>query len=1190
LAAPAAEADSALLGRGGQPLFKTDGMLGEFALHASEFGSDAIGMALRRERTQLVEMIERSKLIYGPIGAKYSEQAKMWRFPNGARLVFAYCENDSDAEVHQGKSFSRIYIEELGNFPNPIPVMKLIATLRSPNQKVKVGFRATANPGGPGHCISFGEVLTPHGWKDIRDFRVGDPVYTVTAQRSLVETHVDQVHCSDYSGDLIEIKTRGLHMEFTPEHSVAYIPGTKNAKPDLILAPFDELPGQAVIARQVSWNPSICLQDDHFIEIKCNLKRADQGVQPEGLLAGHLASLLGWYLSEGSVIKRDGKPAEGFHIAQIKPATREKLKIFLADTCGFQVSETDTGFSVFSQRWASIFEELGFQPKRYISRDFLDASREVQYALFEAMVDGDGHWSKYGKSGVYYTSSERLADDFQELVTKLGFLSYYGTRDRRGLKYICGKLTHVNHLSHEISFKTVKSGGTEILTGNHVYDVGTETKRRSDMSRKHFDGKVYCLGIRGTHTFLVRQNGSVWISGNSWIRSRYIDPAPKGMKIIRDTYKNPFTGKEIPIERVYIPSKVTDNKYCNTDQYIAQLQLSAGKRLLHAWLHGDWSIIEGAFFEEWDAEKHVIQPFVIPPHWTRFCSADWGSASPFAIHWWAVVPGDANDDSIFTSSGDGGYGGVQEKLRYRGDLPAGAMVCYREWYGSPNHSNTGLKLHAEEVARGIVERERYEPRNDMGRARISYRVMDPDACKDKGGPSIAERMGYAPNYVFWQPADNMRVGRRGFLGGWDALRARLKGDAHGRPMIYFFTNCEDVIRTLPVMQHDPDNVEDMMKQGEDHCFAGATLVTTPGGLRRIDSLPPSGIVLTKGGDWVPYRSARRTRRDAPMVRLTFSNGVSVKCTPDHRFLDASDTWRYASNLKGARIQCSQPLSAGQSKNSEASDTTYAENTSRIKESGFTLSSGNTITVQDLQATTSTTETRIEQTITRITLNALMNLRIMLSDMGAKSRDLFLRLLTPPRQLGMRRRKVNFGIRSTTSWIVRTSCTRKREGTVHIVGSNSKRLCGHKTDFAAMHVSQRIGVQAVWTTLTAFVRSAAARLELINIGSRERALKAAARRLAATHVVECLKVESASSEDAYCITVPSTECFALEGGIITSNCVDGVRYAAMSRPYTTNLERKQPDRIFAVGPGNQLTINDVMDDAPRRSTARYERIK
>jgi hypothetical protein len=168
--------------------------------------------------------------------------------------------------------------------------------------------------------------------------------------------------------------------------------------------------------------------------------------------------------------------------------------------------------------------------------------------------------------------------------------------------------------------------------------------------------------------------------------------------------------------------------------------------------------------------------------------------------------------------------------------------------------------------------------------------------------------------------------------------------------------------------------------------------------------------------------------------------------------------------------------------------------------------------------------------------------------------------------------------------------RKWGGIARIVGLSFKRSLGRKTGFAVTHASRHIGVRAAWMTLIAFAESAAVRLKLINTASKERALGVAARRLAAMHAVECLKVESASNEDAYCITVPSTECFALEGGIITSNCVDSIRYAAMSRPYVTNLERKQPDRMFAVGPGNQLTINDVMDDAPRRSTARYERIR
>jgi hypothetical protein len=36
-------------------------------------------------------------------------------------------------------------------------------------------------------------------------------------------------------------------------------------------------------------------------------------------------------------------------------------------------------------------------------------------------------------------------------------------------------------------------------------------------------------------------------------------------------------------------------------------------------------------------------------------------------------------------------------------------------------------------------------------------------------------------------------------------------------MIYFFDTCVDVIRTLPSMQHDKKNPEDLDTEGEDHC-------------------------------------------------------------------------------------------------------------------------------------------------------------------------------------------------------------------------------------------------------------------------------------------------------------------------------------------------------------------------------------
>src|SRR5678816_3400242 len=62
---------------------KTDGVLGEWIYHAEQYGSEAIGLCIRRERTQLIEMIERSKILFRPLGATFQEIDKIWRVPNG---------------------------------------------------------------------------------------------------------------------------------------------------------------------------------------------------------------------------------------------------------------------------------------------------------------------------------------------------------------------------------------------------------------------------------------------------------------------------------------------------------------------------------------------------------------------------------------------------------------------------------------------------------------------------------------------------------------------------------------------------------------------------------------------------------------------------------------------------------------------------------------------------------------------------------------------------------------------------------------------------------------------------------------------------------------------------------------------------------------------------------------------------
>ncbi len=399
---------------------KTDGALGDFVIHADMWGQHAIGLMVRRTLKQLRETMARSKQIYGPLGAKFDETDKEWTFPNGARLVFAYLERDSDADNYQGHSYTRVYVEEIGNFPSATPIMKLMATLRS-GFGVQCGFRATGNPGGAGH---------------------------------------------------------------------------------------------------------------------------------------------------------------------------------------------------------------------------------------------------------------------------------------------------------------------------------------------------------------------------QWVKARYIDPAPRGWKIITTEFVNPFTKETVSRDRVYIPSRLSDNPYLG-GEYVANLHLSGSEQLVRAWLEGDWNVIAGAFFPEFGL-RHIVPYRALPAAWPRFRSGDWGSAKPFSFGWWAISDG---SDLAF---------------------PRGALIRYREWYGWNGKPNEGAKLTAEEVGVGIHERDAGE------KIASGNSVLDPAAFASDGGPSIAERI-YAGSgkKVMFRRADNKRTALVGAIGGWDQVRARLKGE-DGRPMIYLMDNCAHLIRTLPALQHDEARPEDVDTEGEDH--------------------------------------------------------------------------------------------------------------------------------------------------------------------------------------------------------------------------------------------------------------------------------------------------------------------------------------------------------------------------------------
>jgi hypothetical protein len=117
---------------------------------------------------------------------------------------------------------------------------------------------------------------------------------------------------------------------------------------------------------------------------------------------------------------------------------------------------------------------------------------------------------------------------------------------------------------------------------------------------------------------------------------------------------------------------------------------------------------------------------------------------------------------------------------------------------------------ADNVGAGLWDREK-------GDVKLSYGVLDPSAFTQDGGPSIAERMyDGSGKHILFRRADNARVSQKGAIGGWDQLRSRLIGEEIDKPMVVCFNTCQDSIRTIPLLQHDKDKIEDLDTEQEDH--------------------------------------------------------------------------------------------------------------------------------------------------------------------------------------------------------------------------------------------------------------------------------------------------------------------------------------------------------------------------------------
>ena len=264
----------------------------------------------------------------------------------------------------------------------------------------------------------------------------------------------------------------------------------------------------------------------------------------------------------------------------------------------------------------------------------------------------------------------------------------------------------------------------------------------------------------------IRATGNPGNVGSTWVKNMFVDPATPNTPFTMDI-ETPVGMKSIT--RRFIPAKLQDNPYLmQTDDYMIMLS-SLPDIQKKQFLEGDWEAFEGSAFPEFNRAVHVIEAFEIPNNWVRFRSADWGYSSPACCLWFAI-----DFDNY--------------------------LYVYRELYTQ--------KVTADIFARQVLQQEYGEY--------MKYGVLDSSTWAKRGdvGPSIAETM--IQEGCKWRPSDRSPRSR---INGKLEVHKRLYVDPDIQyPGMFIFSNCTNLIRTLPLLPTDKNNPEDVDTHAEDHAY------------------------------------------------------------------------------------------------------------------------------------------------------------------------------------------------------------------------------------------------------------------------------------------------------------------------------------------------------------------------------------
>lgn len=416
------------------------------------------------------------------------------------------------------------------------------------------------------HCFtSDTKIITPNGYKTIKDLKQGDPVFSFNPNTLKIE--VDK--CIDIiekgtNNEIFNINTTTGSLKVTGEHKVYVVSygeldrngysksiekkTAKELKVGDILMSTNTLPGKITAESKTInvYNPikefinsingyNVDIENGNIIIYNSNGKM----LKPckEEMDAKSLLNIMAWYITEGMTSKQYEKNSKASRF--LSSFTQSFYKnLENCESINEDLNNLNINISVSKSKKLinNLPKEYTYQFTGAISvlmqtcgngsanksipnwiMNFLKENKEYIYDFVNTMVSGDGHYDKISGIYTYSSKSKQLIEDLSYLIKSIGF--YVKCAQKNNIYII------------QFGNKTRKQGlirfGDAAMT------------KITDVSISHEEEKVYDITVEKNHNFFAGELGNILISN-----SIYPDCRPESQQAAEYLFKISNWGSE----------------------------------------------------------------------------------------------------------------------------------------------------------------------------------------------------------------------------------------------------------------------------------------------------------------------------------------------------------------------------------------------------------------------------------------------------------------------------------------------------------------------------------------------------------------------------------------------------------------------------------------------------------------------